>query len=159
MALRVVRELPQLDYLPPPGTLVLGKELFGNRIGGNMSKAKWVSILAYLIWSSHAIAEPVPSGCYVTDEERYLYSGSYSCTDCTPPACYETSDGFYSWFTPAQADVSTLLSQYGSLTATLIIDGYNTSEEYTALSRQYRRALRLNNRLRRACGSRCNSIR
>jgi hypothetical protein len=124
-----------------------------------MSKAKWVSILSYLICSSHAIAEPVPTGCYITEEERLLYSGTYSCTDCTPPACYETSDGFYSWFTPAQADVNTLLNQYGSLAATLIIDGYSTAEEYAALSKQYRRALRLTNRLKRACGSRCNGIR
>ena len=98
-----------------------------------------------------ASADPIQAGCYVSDEVREQYSGSYTCTDCSSPTCMTTSDGFYSWLTPANTSTAGLVNTYGDLLAMFIVRGYDV-----AIIAQKQASLI--KRLRKACGTRCKSL-
>ena len=107
---------------------------------------------------SRADAEPLPAGCYVTDAERALYSGSYTCDNCDQPSCFNSSDGYYSFLTPGNTSPDGLVAQYGDAVYALINSGYQASVESAANYVAYRAQLKLVKRLRQACGSRCRRI-
>ena len=97
-----------------------------------------------------ANAEPVPFGCYVTDTERNMYQ--------QPPTCYQSSDGTFSWLTPANTSDQGLVDAYGALAATFIKLGYDVGISALQCDAAYKSQVALVKRLRRACGSKCRRI-
>ncbi|NDC36510.1 MAG: hypothetical protein EBZ48_00475 [Proteobacteria bacterium] len=106
-----------------------------------------------------ASADTLPSGCYVTDAERVSYSGNYSCEDCDPPSCFNSSDGVYFWLTPASASPATLVAGYGDAVYALINSGYQSTVQSATNYAAYQAQVKLVKRLRSACGVRCKRIR
>lgn len=105
-----------------------------------------------------AVADILPAGCYVTDAERASWSGSYTCTDCGGPSCYNSSDGVYSFLTPASASTQTLLDEYGDAVYALINNGYQNAVQSGVNFNAYRAQVKLVKKLRAACGARCKRI-
>ena len=105
-----------------------------------------------------ASADTLPSGCYVTDAERLYYSGSYSCDDCDPPACFNSSDGYYYFLTPANASPAQLVNEYGDAVYAIINSGYQSALQSNVNYTAYRAQLRLVKKLRKACGAKCRRI-
>lgn len=95
-------------------------------------------------------AEPLPFGCYVTDEERNQYD--------PPPACYVIQETLFSYLTPANTSLQGLVNAYGDVLASFIKLGYDTDVGLSQCDAAYKRQKRLANRLRAACGFRCKNI-
>ena len=106
----------------------------------------------------HVSADALPSGCYVTDADRAAYSGSYTCTDCDPPPCFDSSDGLYYFMTPASASTSTLIDAYGDAVYAIINSYYQNVVQSAANYAAYQAQVNLVKKLRRACGARCKRI-
>lgn len=109
--------------------------------------------------SNAAVAEPLPSGCYVTDAWRDAYSGFFDPTiNYAPPPCHASSDGFYSWFDNRTATREQLIGLYGT-PVTAIIETLYLSETQSAVNfNGYKRQVALVKKLRKACGVRCKKI-
>jgi hypothetical protein len=98
-----------------------------------------------------AAAEPLPFGCYVTDDERSLYY--------TPPTCYVIQEAMFSYLTPANTSLLGLVNAYGDVAASFIKLGYETSIGLQQCDAAYNREVSLVKRLRRACGAKCRRVR
>jgi len=106
----------------------------------------------------HVSADTLPSGCYVTDTERLSYSGSYSCDNCDPPACFNSSDGYYYYLTPANASPNQLVNEYGDAVYAIINTGYQSAVQSSVNYAAYLAQVKLVKRLRSACGARCKRV-
>jgi hypothetical protein len=116
------------------------------------------ALVLIAVSATTTFAEPLPSGCYVTDEERSVYSGSYSCDNCDPPACHTASDGSYSFFTPGNTSTNDLIGMYGDVAYALINSGYQSDVQSEVNYEAYLAQLKLVRKLRKACGFRCKRI-
>lgn len=117
-----------------------------------------IGLIAISGWCKCAVADALPAGCYVTDEQRALYSGTYSCDNCGGPDCFTSSDGVYSFLTPGNTSVNGLVSQYGDAVYALINGGYQAGAQAQVNYEAYRAQVKLVKKLRKACGSRCKRI-
>lgn len=115
-------------------------------------------LAAAILRVSDASADTLPSGCYVTDTERFSYSGSYSCDNCDPPACFNSSDGYYYFLTPANASPNQLVNEYGDAVYAIINGGYQSAVQSAANYAAYQAQVKLVKRLRKACGAKCRRI-
>jgi len=95
-------------------------------------------------------AEPLPFGCYVTNDERDLYD--------TPPACYVIQGPTFSWLTPANTSLRGLVNAYGDVAASFIKAGYDASIGIKQCDAAFKKQVSLVTRLRRACGAKCRRI-
>lgn len=116
------------------------------------------ALLTCLLAATPTLADALPSGCYVTDAARFEYSGSYSCENCDPPPCYTSSDGTYTFLTPAQASPDQLVDAYGDPVYAIINSYYQNAVQSSVNYDAYRKQLSLVKKLRRACGARCRRI-
>ena len=125
-----------------------------------MKNISWLfsGFVSCLLLATSTLADALPSGCYVTDAARFDYSGSYSCEDCDPPPCYTSSDGTYSFLTPAQASPEQLVDAYGDPVYAIINSYYQNAVQSSVNYDAYRKQLSLVKKLRRACGARCRRI-
>ena len=114
--------------------------------------------LAAFVQLPRVSADTLPSGCYVTDAERAIYSGSYSCDNCDPPECFNSSDGVYFWLTPASASPETLADTYGDAVHAIINTGYQSAVQSSVNYAAYQAQVILVKKLRKACGARCKRI-
>ena len=96
-------------------------------------------------------AEPLPFGCYVTNDERDLYD--------TPPACYVIEEPTFSWLTPANTSLRGLVNAYGDVAASFIKAGYDASIGIKQCDAAFKKQVSLVKRLRRACGANCRRVR
>ena len=127
------------------------------------------------LWSiTGAVAQDrVPSGCFVTDEERVRYSGSYSCSNCAAPACFNEARQVIIPWNPGNGYTQEELRQlYGFQYGSEIVSSYshferwqqcdaaynNVNANYNTLGTAYNRQVALVRRLRAACGSKCRRI-
>jgi hypothetical protein len=117
-----------------------------------------IFFFALFVAAPFALADTLPSGCYVTDAERLSYSGSYSCENCDLPACFNSSDGYYYFLTPATASPNQLVSEYGDAVYALINTGYQSALQSSANYAAYQAQVKLVKKLRKACGAKCKRI-
>jgi hypothetical protein len=112
-------------------------------------RALFICVIAGTTISSLA-AEPLPFGCYVTDEERSLYQ--------VRPTCYAIQETSYSFLTPANTSAQGLVDAYGNVAAALIMQGYDTDIARLQCLAAFKSKTSLERRLRKACGSKCKRV-
>jgi hypothetical protein len=115
-------------------------------------------VVSLILWGHVASADPLPAGCYVTDTDRAADSGTYPCTDCSPPSCFTAADGSYSFLTPANTSTQGPVDQYGDVVYALINGGYQNAVQGQINYAAYRAQVKLVKKLRAACGARCKRI-
>jgi hypothetical protein len=123
-------------------------------------KKLWVrSLLCTLLFSNGAAAEPLPSGCYVTDAWRNAYSGYFDPTvNYAPPPCHYSGDGLYSWFDPSTSSRSQLIGFYGEPMTAVIETVFLSNLQSLTNFNAYKKQVALVKKLRRACGTKCKKI-
>ena len=110
-----------------------------------------LALVTALSVSNPLFAEPLPFGCYVTDDERNLY--------VEPPTCYVIQGPTFSFLTPANTTIEGLMNAYGDVTASFIKLGYDADIGRLQCIDAFNTKAALERRLRRACGARCKRIR
>jgi len=112
-----------------------------------------------LFIATTAVAEPLPAGCYITDDWRLAYSGYFDpLINYEPPPCYASSDGLYSWFDNRSASRSQLIGLYGT-PVTAIIETLYLSDAQSAVNfNAYKKQVALVKKLKKACGVKCKKI-
>jgi hypothetical protein len=132
-------------------------------------------IAIYIFWSSTSVVaqERVPAGCFVTDEERVRYSGSYSCSNCPPPSCFNEERRVIISWNPGNGFTEEQIRQlYGFQFGSMVLFSFNLvtgleqcdtafnnlNANHSSLGSAYNTQLALVRRLRKACGSKCRRI-
>jgi hypothetical protein len=112
-----------------------------------------VSLATEVCSARQALAQSrVPSGCFVTDAQRELYSGSYNCDNCDPPECFNEARQAIIPYSPSQfSSEQEFFNFYGFTYGDQILSGYT-------LFYKWRGSEALVQKLRKACGSRCRRI-
>ena len=118
-----------------------------------------IAVTILLAMGSAVAQERVPSGCFVTDEERARYSGSYNCSNCAAPACYNEGRVAIAPWSPDNGFTNEQILQlygfqYGDLVLTThgLFYKWQNAEARTAAQKS------LVTRLRKACGTKCRRI-
>lgn len=123
-------------------------------------KALWLVFIPLIFiaaaTTNTAWAEPIPFGCYVTDEERNWFRDN--CGIDQAPTCYQTSDGSYSFLTPANTSAQGLVDAYGDPVYSMIRQGYESAVFLLQCDKAYKSQVALVKKLKRACGSKCRRI-
>jgi hypothetical protein len=117
-----------------------------------MKHLLWLISIVFLFNAEIAVAqERVPSGCFVTDEERVKY--------LTPPPCFnEERQTIINW-NPGNGYTTEQLRQfYGFQYGSMVVFAYDLFTQLQQSGAALNSKLALERKLRKACGSKCRRI-
>lgn len=109
---------------------------------------KLLFVLVSLV-ATPSYAEVLPSGCYVTDQERSTYY--------TEPVCY-VSSGRFSFYRPPAVSAADVNYLYGDITGGLILQTFYADSANFDLLKTKKKQSSLISRLRNKCGKKCKDI-
>jgi hypothetical protein len=139
---------------------------------GFMKNTLIALVLIATVTVKAASAEVVPTGCFISDSERYAVGNAFGYT----PQCYQAADNYYNWYTHDQYSRSALIILYGQFVEALMFSeyrrvndctaAYNTQIDtynglvntYNSLLHSYKKKSSVEKKLRKACGSNCKRI-